>query len=103
MLFSPLFLPSRLAGAVSDEAWIQAMLDAEAALARAEARVGIIPASAAEEIAGCCVADRFDAGIIAVEARQIGNPVEPLVRSLRRSVSEDAARHVHLGATSQDI
>jgi 3-carboxy-cis,cis-muconate cycloisomerase len=103
MLFSPLFVPSRLEEAVSEIAWIQAMLDAEAALARAEASAGVIPASAAEEIARCCAAERFDAASIGVEARQTGNPAEPLVRALRKAVPEEAARHVHYGATSQDI
>ena len=43
MLFSPLFLPDRLRDAAAEKAWIQAMLDAEAAVARAEAHAGVIP------------------------------------------------------------
>jgi 3-carboxy-cis,cis-muconate cycloisomerase len=103
MLFSPLFVPSPLAEAVGDRAWLQAMLDAEAALARAEARAGMIPTSAAEAIASCCSADRFEADTISFQARQVGNPVEPLVRALRGLVAGDAAHHVHYGTTSQDI
>jgi 3-carboxy-cis,cis-muconate cycloisomerase len=103
MLFSPLFVPDRLSEAVDETAWIQAMLDAEGALARAEAQVGVIPAKAAEEIARRCVAEHFDAVTIAVEARSTGNPAEPLVRALRRLVPEQSARYVHYGATSQDI
>lgn len=103
MLFSALFVPSRLSDAVSERAWLQAMLDAEGALARAEANLGVIPAAAAEEIERCCVVERFDAGAIGVEARQVGNPVEPLVRDLRRLTSAEASRYVHFGATSQDI
>lgn len=103
MLFSPLFVPPKVEDAVSERAWIQAMLDAEAALARAEARVGVIPAAAAEEIASCCVAERFDAAALGVEARRTGNPAEPLVRALRHLVPDEAAGYVHVGATSQDI
>jgi 3-carboxy-cis,cis-muconate cycloisomerase len=103
MLFSSLFLPSQLSDAVSDRAWLQAMLDAEAALAWAEARAGVIPNSAAEEIASCCIADRFETETISIEARQVGNPVEPLVRALRGLIPGDSAHFVHFGATSQDI
>jgi 3-carboxy-cis,cis-muconate cycloisomerase len=103
MLFSPLFLQDRLRDAVAEAAWIQAMLDAEAALVRAEAQAGVIPMAAAEEIVRCCLAECFDPETIGVEARTIGNPAEPLVRALRRPIPESAARYVHHGATSQDI
>jgi 3-carboxy-cis,cis-muconate cycloisomerase len=82
------------------------MLDAEGALAVAEARVGLIPAEAAEVIAECCGASRFDPEEIGQGARASGNPVSPLVRALTEIVSEaseEAARYVHKGATSQDI
>jgi 3-carboxy-cis,cis-muconate cycloisomerase len=82
------------------------MLDAEGALAVAEARVGLIPADAAEVIAECCDASRFDPEEIGQGARASGNPVPPLVRALTGRVSEaseEAARYVHKGASSQDI
>ena len=82
------------------------MLDAELALAAAQARVGLIPAEEAEAIAGCCDVDRFDVAEIGHSGRAAGNPVPPLVKALTAAVfevSEDAARHVHRGATSQDI
>ena len=101
-LFAPIFVPAPLREAVSDRAWLQAMLDAEAALARAEARAGVIPAEAAEAIAACCVADRFDAAALGEAARRLGAPVEPLVRALAEAAG-DAGRYVHWGATSQDI
>lgn len=105
-LFGPIFVPERFSEAVSGKAWLSAMLEAEGALALAEARVGLIPQEAADAIVFCCQADRFDPGEIGNEARAKGNPVPPLVRALTESVSgvsEDAARHVHKGATSQDI
>jgi 3-carboxy-cis,cis-muconate cycloisomerase len=105
-LFEPIFVPDRFAEAVSGRAWIWAMLEAEGALAVAQARAGLIPRQEAETIVSCCDADRFDPEQIGHEGRAPGNPVPPLVRALTRAVSEvseDAASHVHKGATSQDI
>jgi 3-carboxy-cis,cis-muconate cycloisomerase len=105
-LFRPIFVPDEFREAVSGRAWLQAMLDAEAALALAEGRLGLIPAEAAQTIAACCDAERFDPEEIGTEGRAAGNPVPPLVRALTEAVSEvseEAARHVHRGATSQDV
>ena len=99
MLFEALFVPRAVRDAVDGRAWLQAMLDAEAALARAEARAGVIPAEAAEKIAACCDASQFDIRQIGEEGRRVANPAEPLVRRLR----EQAGEWVHHGATSQDI
>ncbi|HVN61646.1 MAG TPA: 3-carboxy-cis,cis-muconate cycloisomerase [Gaiellaceae bacterium] len=101
-LFTPIFVPVALREAVSDRAWLQAMLDAEVALARAEAAAGVIPAGAAEAISACCDAGRFEIASFAERARRIGSPVEPLVRALAEAAG-DAGRYVHWGATSQDI
>lgn len=89
-----------------DTAWIQAMLDAEAALARALADTGIITRGRAETIAAACVAARHDPAALGRAAEGGGNPVIPLVRQLTADVREtdpEAARHVHQGATSQDV
>jgi 3-carboxy-cis,cis-muconate cycloisomerase len=105
-LFGPIFVPERFAGAVSGRAWIGAMLEAEGALAVAQARAGLIPRQVAEAIVSCCDADHFVPREIGNKGRAQGNPVPPLVHSLTRAVSgvsEDAAGHVHKGATSQDI
>jgi 3-carboxy-cis,cis-muconate cycloisomerase len=102
-LFGPLFVPEEIRESVGGRAWLQAMLDAEAALAVAEARAGLIPAGEAEAIAECCNADRFDPEEIGREGRAAGNPVPALVKALTEAVPDDAARHVHKGATSQDI
>ena len=107
-LFEPIFVPDRFREVVSGKAWLQAMLDAEAALALAGARAGLIPSDDAETIASCCDAGLgpFDPEEIGRAGRGAGNPVPPLVRALTGAVSkksEDAARHVHRGATSQDI
>ena len=102
-LFGPLFVPDEIREAVGGRAWLQSMLDAEAALAVAEARADLIPAGEAEAIADCCDADLFDLEEIGREGRAAGNPVPPLVKALTEAVPGDAARHVHKGATSQDI
>ncbi|WP_232323743.1 3-carboxy-cis,cis-muconate cycloisomerase [Catenuloplanes japonicus] len=89
--------------AVSDQAWLQAMLDAEAALARAQARLGLVTPAAAAAITEACRAARFDAAAISRDAAGAGNPVVPLVRMLRAQLPPDVARQAHAGATSQDI
>jgi len=88
---------------IGDAAFLRAMLDVEAALARAEARVGLFPAEYAEAIAAACQEDRFDIDALGRAAEAAGNPVVPLVEQLRGAVGGDAAAHVHAGATSQDI
>jgi 3-carboxy-cis,cis-muconate cycloisomerase len=89
--------------AVDDQAWLQALLDAEAALARSQAAAGVIPAEHAEAIAAACQADRYDAAELGAQATDVGNPAAPLVKALRAQVGGDAAADVHRGATSQDI
>jgi 3-carboxy-cis,cis-muconate cycloisomerase len=101
--FAALFLPAAIREAVSDDAWLAAMLDAERALATAEARAGVIPAEAAAAIAAACDPGRFDIARIVEEGRDAGNPAEPLVRALRAEVEGESADYVHRGATSQDI
>ena len=101
--FGPIFVPEVLREAVSDEAWLRAMLEAESALARASSHVGVVPAAAAEEIAEACELDRFDAAAILAGGRAVANPAEPLVRALREGLGAEAARWVHFGATSQDL
>jgi 3-carboxy-cis,cis-muconate cycloisomerase len=89
--------------AVSDAAWVQAMLDVEAALARVESRLGIIPISAADAIVAHCQVAEFDIAELGRKAVDAANPVVPLVSALRARVPKDAASFVHYGATSQDI
>jgi 3-carboxy-cis,cis-muconate cycloisomerase len=102
-MFDRIFVPAEFREALSDRAWLQAMLDAECALAVAEARAGVIPPEAAEAIAAACEWERFDPAELGEQGQAAGNPVEPLVRALTAEVEGDAARYVHWGATSQDI
>ncbi len=101
--FTGLFVPEPLRAATSGRAWLQAMLDAEAALAEAEAEAGLIPNGAAEAIGGACDAGGFDPEAIAREGRATGNPVPALVAALRKKLDDEAAGFVHHGATSQDV
>jgi len=102
-LFGPSLSTEMMLATVSDRAWVQAMLDVEAALARAESRLGLIPTTAADGIASHCRVDEFDVAQLGRAAVRSANPVVPLVNALRGAVEHDAAPYVHHGATSQDI
>ncbi len=105
-LFDPLFDPAGVGTIFADTSWLQAMLDFEAALARAEAACGFFPGERAESIARCCRAGLFEPAEIGRRAPAGGNPAIPLVAALVRKVAAEdpeAARYVHFGATSQDV
>jgi 3-carboxy-cis,cis-muconate cycloisomerase len=102
-LFGALYGRGEVALQASDDAWLQAMLDVEAALARACALEGEIPADAANAIASACDSDAFDVGEIGAAAGDSATPVVALVAALRALVGEPWAGYVHHGATSQDI
>ncbi|WP_244813688.1 3-carboxy-cis,cis-muconate cycloisomerase [Caballeronia sp. Lep1P3] len=90
----------------SPRATVQAMLDVEAALARASAKAGVIPASAVDSIVAACNADNIDAAALMTGAAAGGNLAIPLVKQLTAVVKArdaEAAKYVHWGATSQDI
>src|SRR5712672_4020412 len=105
-LLAPMMSSAAMRAICDDVAYLQHMLDFEAALACAEAAVGVIPASAARPIAKVCHADAFDIAVIAEAATRSGNLAIPLVKALTADVAKadaDAARYVHWGATSQDV
>jgi 3-carboxy-cis,cis-muconate cycloisomerase len=102
-LFDGIYGDAAVDAATSDQAWVQAMLDAEAALAFAAARVGLIPVAAASEISQVCRVELIDLAEIGRGAVADVTPIPALVRSLRELVPERARPWVHFGATSQDI
>jgi 3-carboxy-cis,cis-muconate cycloisomerase len=102
-LLSPGWAGSAAEVATSDEAFLQAMLDAEAALVRALASLGHAPAAAAAAVTAAARCDRLDVRSVALRARTTGNPVIPLIEDLTAVAGPDAAGHIHRGATSQDI
>ncbi|MEE4599361.1 3-carboxy-cis,cis-muconate cycloisomerase [Streptomyces sp. DSM 41524] len=100
-LLAPVRAGAAVEAATGDAAFIQAMLDAEAALARV-----VAPAGAAEAVAGAARVELYDVRDLALRARSGGNPVIPLVADLTAAVAgtdAEAASYVHRGATSQDI
>lgn len=105
-LIDSLATTEALANAFSDQQVLQAMLDFEAALARAEARHGVIPQEAADAIGKAAVAEGFDPAVLSQEALRAGTPAIPVVKVLTERVRANdpgAARFVHWGATSQDV
>ncbi|MER5452137.1 3-carboxy-cis,cis-muconate cycloisomerase [Streptomyces sp. NPDC002764] len=102
-LLAPGWAGSPAASATSDTAFLQALLDAEAALTRAQAARGLAPAEAATAVTEAADAARFDVRSLAGRARSGGNPVIPLVADLTKNVGEEYGPYVHRGATSQDI
>ncbi|MEV4431342.1 3-carboxy-cis,cis-muconate cycloisomerase [Streptomyces sp. NPDC049602] len=103
-LLAPVRAGSDAEAATGDRAFLRAMLDAEAALTRAQAALGHAPAEAAAAVTEAASrTDRYDLRALALRARSGGNPVIPLVAELTAAVPEEAAPYVHRGATSQDI
>ncbi|WP_319649219.1 lyase family protein [Streptomyces scabiei] len=105
-LLAPTWAGTPVAAEVTDEAWLQAMLDTEVALARAQHAVGLTPAGAVAVIAAAARAERLDLVALAHAARAAANPVVALVTVLTEAVAAKdpaAAEYVHRGSTSQDI
>src|SRR5713101_4935640 len=91
-LLTPLISSAAMRAIMDDRARLQRMLDFEAALARAEAAVGIIPASAVDAITGACRVERYDIATLGEAAAAAGNLVVPLVKALTAEVAKtDAA------------
>jgi 3-carboxy-cis,cis-muconate cycloisomerase len=102
-LLAPGWAGSPAASATSEQAYLQALLDAEAALTRAQAALDLAPAGAATAVTEAAATARFDVRSLAERARGGGNPVIPLVADLTKAVGEEFGPYVHRGATSQDI
>ncbi|MFG3269659.1 3-carboxy-cis,cis-muconate cycloisomerase [Streptomyces luteogriseus] len=102
-LLAPGWSGSAAASATDDHAFLKALLDAEAALTRAQAATGLAPAGAATAVTAAAGAGTFDVRSLAERARTGGNPVIPLVADLTKAVGDPHGPYVHRGATSQDI
>lgn len=85
-----------------ERAYFQRMLDVEAALAIVQARLGLIPADAAQQIAAAAQYDNLDTAALAASARNVGYPVVGVVEGLTAAAGE-AGAWTHWGATTQDI
>ncbi|WP_367326082.1 3-carboxy-cis,cis-muconate cycloisomerase [Streptomyces sp. HUAS ZL42] len=102
-LLAPGWAGSPAAAATTDRAYLQALLDAEAALTRAQAALDLAPSEAATVVTEAADAGRFDVRSLAERSRGGGNPVIPLVADLTKAVGAEHGPYVHRGATSQDI
>jgi 3-carboxy-cis,cis-muconate cycloisomerase len=102
-LFAGVFSRGEVARAVGDGAWLQAMLDVEAALSRALARAHLVTPDAADAVTSAARADAVDLSGLGAASAATGNPVVALVTALTALVPKDAAGAIHRGATSQDV
>ncbi|GFM87699.1 3-carboxy-cis,cis-muconate cycloisomerase [Pseudomonas cichorii] len=105
-LFDAYFTQSRMREVFSDAGRVQGMLDFEAALARAQAQVGLIPGEVVADIGESCRAELFDFDALAIAIGNAGNSAIPLVKALGKQIAlrnPEAERYVHMGATSQDV
>jgi 3-carboxy-cis,cis-muconate cycloisomerase len=103
LVFGTLFGTDEMRGIFGDRALVQKMLEVEVALARAEARLGIIPEAAAQAIAAAASIDRIDLEALGESTRHVGYPVLGLTKAIARAAGADVGRYVHWGATTQDI
>ena len=106
MVFEEFLATPEIQAVFGEASIIQAMLDFEAALARASAREGLIPKAAAVSIAGVCRAELYDLGALVQTSGRAGSLAIPVVKKLTETVAlfdPQAASHVHRGSTSQDV
>ena len=101
-IFSPLFSDAEISALLTDEVFVSALVEVEVALARAQARVGVIPAAAAEQISRVKAAD-IDITALTKGTIRSGFPIIALVEQLRGQAGAEAGPYVHWGATTQDI
>ena len=103
LIFRDIFATEAMRRIFSDRARVQYYLDIEAALARVQARLGIVPEEAADEIGRHCHADQFDYARLKSETERIGYPVLPVVHQLVGLCRDGLGEWCHWGATTQDI
>lgn len=102
-LFDPLMSDPKVTAIMSDAGLVSRMLAFEAALAKAEARAGVLPAEAAEAIEAAVSIERIDMANLSHASALAGNPAIPLVKMLTAETEPAGQRQVHWGATSQDV
>ena len=102
-LFRDQFSTPEMRAIWDDEVTVQKWLDVEAALALAEADLGLIPEQAAQRIAAAAQVDNLDLEALKREMDVTSHPIVPLVRALSACCEGDTGQYVHWGATTQDI
>lgn len=101
--FKDLFGTAEARAIFSDQGLVQSLLDVEAALARAEGRIGVIPEAAAVEISAKAHFENVDFAEMERGVWETVHPLVPLIRLLESACEGDAGQYVHWGATTQDI
>lgn len=102
-LLTALFGDPEMTRIFSEEQTVQGWLDAERALAGAQAKAGVLSPEEKEAIVGAAVLENIDLPRLWQEARNVGYPILPLIRMIAEILPEKAAGRVHYGATTQDI
>jgi 3-carboxy-cis,cis-muconate cycloisomerase len=102
-IFRDIFTTAAMRSVFSDESRVQKYLDIEAALARVQARLMIIPQQAADEIVRRCQVEKFDIAKLKAQTERIGYPVLPVVQQLVALCRDGLGEWCHWGATTQDI
>jgi 3-carboxy-cis,cis-muconate cycloisomerase len=102
-VFGTLYGSDAMRAVFDERRFLQRMLDVEAALARVQARLGIIPAEAAAAIAAAARVENLREDELAASVRNVGYPVVGVVKGLGRAAGEEASRWTHWGATTQDV
>jgi 3-carboxy-cis,cis-muconate cycloisomerase len=102
-IFGDIFSTAAMRRIWSDENRTQKYLDIEAALARVQARLGIIPQAAADEIVRNCAIDKIDMAKLKAQTERIGYPVLGVVSQLNALCRDRLGEYCHWGATTQDI
>lgn len=102
ILFRDAFGTPEMRAIFDDRELVRKYVEVEVALAKAEARCGVIPVEAAEEIAARCSADTLDFDLLRHETEIVGYPILPLVHQISKQAGSSGG-YVHWGATTQDI
>lgn len=102
-IFRNIFSSEAMRIVFSDEHRVQCYLEIEAALAQVQAKLGLIPQSAAHEISAKCTLGSIDMEMLKTQTELIGYPVLPVVQQLVAACSGGLGEYCHWGATTQDI
>ena len=103
LVFGAVYGSDAMRAIMGERSYLARMLEMEAALARAQARLGLIPAEAAEAITRAASPDRLDLPALAAATRNMGFPTVGLVKQLSAAAGAEAGRWTHWGATTQDV
>ena len=103
LLFRDQFGTEEVRNIFCDASTVQRWLDVEAALAKVQGRMGIIPQAAADEIVKNCLVKNIDLKDLKREMDRTSHPIVPLLRAMKEVCDGDAGEYIHWGATTQDI